>query len=146
MNDIPRPALFLGLVGLIPFLYGALTHLAPAAAVTPLHGAALLTLYGVIILCFMGGVLWGFAAKAGLGLLHYAASTAPALIALVPALFWPDIYEGPGGLLVLFNGFVVLILLDNWFATAGWATGWWMRLRVLLTAVVWLCLAIGGLA
>lgn len=70
MNRIPTPALILGLLGLIPFLYGAISLHMPAVARlgqswSPNHsGAALLQIYGIVILCFMAGVIWGFAAKA----------------------------------------------------------------------------------
>ncbi|MGR3468255.1 MAG: DUF3429 domain-containing protein, partial [Shimia sp.] len=85
--DIPRSALLLGLAGVLPFLWGALTTLLPAlgAAALPLVGPRLIgpyvqLAYGAIILSFMSGVLWGFATKAGdwqgVG---YALSTLPAL-------------------------------------------------------------------
>lgn len=147
MKAIPKPALWLGLAGLIPFIYGALTHLEPRAAFTPLFGVALINFYGVIILCFMAGVLWGFAASAQrTDWPLYVASVAPALLAFVPALFMPTMYQGQGGVLLLFNGFVILLILDNWFATQQLAPDWWMSLRTLLTAIVWACLAVGGFA
>lgn len=147
MRRIPKPALWLGLAGLIPFLYGALTHLAPGVAVTPLAGLPMIRLYGVVILCFMAGVLWGFAARAPRQDWRlYAASVAPALLAFVPAMFLPDVYQGQGGVLLLLNGFVILLILDNWFAGRGLTPDWWMSLRTLLTAIVCACLIIGGFA
>lgn len=147
MQNIPKPALWLGLAGLIPFVYGAVTHLAPDIAFTPLAGLDMIRLYGVVILCFMAGVLWGFAARApGQEWPLYAASVAPALLAFIPAMFMPDIYERPGGVLVLINGFVILLIIDNWFAGRGLTPDWWMSLRTMLTAVVIICLVIGGFA
>ena len=71
MTRIPRSAMVLGLAGLIPFLWGALTVVSEPAAefglrtfgprfVGPYVGLA----YGTVILSFMSGVLWGFATKA----------------------------------------------------------------------------------
>lgn len=147
MQSIPKPALWLGLAGLIPFVYGAVTHLAPGIAFTPLAGAAMIRLYGIVILCFMAGVLWGLAARAPQQEWPlYAASVAPALLAFVPAMFLPDIYLGQGGILLLLNGFVILLIIDNWFARRDLTPDWWMSLRTLLTAIVSLCLVIGGFA
>ena len=46
----------------------------------------------------------------------------------------------------LIFGFAGLLLLDLQFARWGLAPGWWMPLRLLLSAVVIACLAIGILA
>ena len=147
MQTIPKPALWLGLAGLIPFLYGAATHLAPDLAVTPLSGVAMIRLYGIVILCFMAGVLWGFAARAPEQTWQlYVASVVPALLAFIPAMFLPEIYQGQGGVLLLLIGFVILLGIDNWFAGRGLTPDWWMKLRMLLTAIVCLCLIVGGFA
>ncbi|MFN3577140.1 MAG: DUF3429 domain-containing protein, partial [Tabrizicola sp.] len=68
---IPRPALLLGLAGLIPFLWSVATHLSPALAaaagkwLSPMFlGAYVGLTYGTVILSFMSGVLWGFATRA----------------------------------------------------------------------------------
>ena len=68
---IPRPALLLGLAGLIPFLWSAATHLSPALAgwagqwLPPMFlGAYVGLTWGTVILSFMSGVLWGFATRA----------------------------------------------------------------------------------
>ena len=70
MSQIPRPALILGLAGLIPFLYGALSVLVPATGAigrlwgSNYEGFQILQVYGIgPILCFMAGVIWGFAAR-----------------------------------------------------------------------------------
>lgn len=148
MTRIPSSALLLGLAGLIPFLWGAsssasllLTYmpLSPPAAFT---GASLLAAYGTIILSFMAGVIWGFAAKAGgpwmpLGL---ALSTVPAL--------WIFFFTGqPHGpqLIALIFGFMGLLALDLACARKNLTPGWWLPLRLLLTAVVVFCLVIGFL-
>ena len=143
---IPRPALALGLAGLLPFLFGVATLLSPTLAEATLRligprftGPYVLIAYGTVILCFMSGVLWGFAAR---GAEHrwqgYALSVTPAL--------WAFFFVGGGAsfaLNALITGFLGLLLIDWHFARAGLAPGWWMRLRLILTAGVVACLALG---
>jgi len=142
LAPVPRPALILGLAGLIPFAWGAATVLDPAlAALVParLAGRALLIGYGTIILCFMSGVLWGFAAKgAERAWRGYAASVVPALWALF-------MVTGPEAqaLSALLTGFFALLALDAQFALWRLVPRWWMRLRFLLTAGVAVCLGVG---
>ncbi len=150
MTRIPSPALILGLAGLIPFLWGAATSLSPGLA--EVSGAAfgvrftaqaLLQGYGVVILAFMSGVIWGFAARAkgADATFGYVSSVLPALWA-----FFLGTGERPLALWMLLLGFVALLVLDALFARRGLAPDWWMALRLLLTGVVALCLGIGAVA
>ena len=149
MSRVPAPALWLGLAGLIPFLWGALTALVPSLAV---WGASVLgprfvgpyvqLYYGAVILSFMSGVLWGFATKAegGQAATGYGLSVLPAL--------WAFFMTGGGpvsaGTYLIF-GFLGLLTLDFAFWRWGLAPEWWMKLRVLLTVLVVACLAVGVL-
>lgn len=148
-QSIPRTPLILGLAGLLPFLWGALTVLLPdlglrtAQIVGPrFAGPYVMLFYGAVILSFMSGVLWGFATKAS----GSRAATGYAL-SVLPAL-WAFFMTGGGpqsaGTSLIF-GFAGLLLLDTHFARHGLAPGWWMPLRLLLSAVVIGCLAIGVL-
>lgn len=145
MGRIPTSALILGLAGLIPFLWGAANVAYPpsggwvGAWLPPMFRGTYVSLtYGVVILSFMSGVLWGFATKAkgGKAAVGYALS-------VVPALWGFFMVNGaPGDAAVnLFAGFAGLLMLDYFFSLQGLAPTWWMRLRVLLTAVVLACLA-----
>jgi hypothetical protein len=142
---IPRPALLLGLAGLIPFLWSAATQLLPALAgwagqfLPPMFlGAYVGLTYGTVILSFMSGVLWGFATRAEEGAaLAYALSVVPAL--------WVFLMVGDASAnstIFLAAGFVGLLFLDATFAAWGLAPRWWLRLRMLLTVVVVACLAV----
>lgn len=149
MKHIPHAPLFLGLAGLIPFLWGALTYVSP-----PLQAWGAETLgsrfvgpyiqlsYGTVILSFMSGVLWGFATRTtgGLAAAAYALSTIPAL--------WAFFTTGGGpvswGTNLIF-GFAGLLLLDGAFSRWGLTPTWWMPLRILLTCVVIACLSVGVL-
>ncbi|MEX0282543.1 MAG: DUF3429 domain-containing protein [Arenibacterium sp.] len=147
MNTIPRAALILGLAGLIPFLWGALTYLSPslqswgAAAFGPRFvGPYVQLFYGSVILSFMSGVLWGFATKT-----EGAQAAAGYGLSVLPAL-WAFFMTGGGptsaGLNLIF-GFVGLLALDFAFSKWGLTPGWWMPLRLLLTSIVVLSLAVG---
>lgn len=150
MTPIPRPALTLGLLGLVPFLWSAATHLSPALAnragafvPPPFIGSQVGLSYGTIILSFMSGVLWGFATRAE----GRPAGVGQAL-AVLPAL-WAFFMVTDGSVtsqVWLAAGFAGLLLLDAAFAARGLAPPWWMRLRLALTAIVLGCLAVPVLA
>jgi len=147
MSRIPASALALGLAGLLPFLWGAAGILAPgltdwASGFLPgrFQGAAVMQIYGLVILSFMAGVIWGFATRAT-GLVagyFYALSVLPPIWAFFAATG----ATGPA-LMALLVGFVALLPIDWTAARAGLAPDWWMRLRLLLTTVVAACLIVG---
>jgi hypothetical protein len=145
MRDIPRSALFLGLAGLVPFLWGSATILVPGLAewgtrtIGPrFAGPYVLLSYGTVILAFMSGVLWGFATKA-----EGQVATSGYALSVLPAL-WAFFFVGGGPVSAatyLIFGFLGLLGLDWMFWRQGLAPPWWMRLRVGLTAVVVFCLS-----
>ncbi len=149
MSGIPCSALILGVTGLIPFVWGAAMTLGLVASdMNDLtvesywqrvfaDGPTLLIDYGTIILSFMSGVLWGFAtrAKGRMQALGFALSVVPALWAFI-AVTGPL----PTQAMNLILGFVGLLALDWVFTRARLTPPWWMRLRVLLTAIVVACL------
>ena len=144
---IPAPALFLGLAGLVPFVWGATTVMSPSlVAVLPvprLVGQAVLVGYGSVILCFMSGVLWGFVAASGTERQRWRGYA----LSVVPAL-WVFFAVTPGsqGISALLVGFLVLLASEAQFGLWGLTPPWWMRLRLILTAGVAACLGIGLLA
>ncbi|MGB4826137.1 MAG: DUF3429 domain-containing protein [Paracoccaceae bacterium] len=140
---LPPAALGLGLAGLVPFVWAAATHLSPALAgwgatfLSPLYlGAYLGLTWGTMILAFMSGALWGFAAKGDAGPLPYALSVIPALWVFFAVTDGTDTST-----ILLIAGFVGLLLIDATFAAQGLTPRWWMPLRLILTAVVVACLA-----
>ncbi|MEM6887472.1 MAG: DUF3429 domain-containing protein [Pseudomonadota bacterium] len=149
MNSIPRAPLYLGLAGLLPFLWGVLTYL-----IDPLSawgsqvlgprfvGPYVQLFYGSVILSFMSGVLWGFATKASgtRAVICYTLSVVPAL--------WAFFMTGGGPITAGMNlifGFAGLLLLDVAFSFWRLTPRWWMSLRLLLTGIVVVCLAVGVL-
>lgn len=145
-THIPRPALLLGLAGLIPFLWSAATYLSPALAgwagqwLPPMFlGSYVGLTWGTVILSFMSGVLWGFATKA-----EGREATFAYGLSVIPAL-WVFIMVSDASdtsAIFLAAGFVGLLLLDAMFQAWGLAPRWWLRLRVMLTVVVLASLAI----
>ena len=147
LKIVPIAPLILGLAGLIPFLWGSLTYmnrdlalwgaevLGPRFVGTNIH-----LFYGYVILSFMSGVLWGFSTKAegSKAAIGYTLSTVPAL--------WAFLMNSGGSVNAgenLFFGFIGLLFLDYIFFKWGLAPRWWMHLRLFLTVVVVICLAIG---
>ncbi|WP_102108425.1 DUF3429 domain-containing protein [Oceaniglobus roseus] len=144
---IPPAALALGLAGLIPFAWGALTLVSEDLATWGISalgprfiGPYVQLQYGTVILSFMSGVLWGFATRAE----GREAATGYAL-SVLPAL-WAFFFVGGGPVSAatyLIFGFLGLLALDWTFWRQGLAPAWWMQLRILLTVVVVGCLAVG---
>jgi hypothetical protein len=137
---IPRTALWLGLAGLIPFLACVLTGFPGGPAFVRGWEDLIMLRYGIVILSFMSGVLWGFATKASgrAAAMGYALSVIPALWA-----FFSTMGGVSQGLAALMVGFAGLLGLDWWFWRLGVAPAWWMRLRLILTSGVLASLALG---
>lgn len=143
---IPRPALILGLAGLLPFLWSAATHLSPALSawagqwLPPMYLGAFVGLtYGAMIQAFMSGVLWGFATRA-----EGREAAFAYCLSVIPAL-WVFLMVTDGSAnstIYLAAGFVGLLFLDTIFSVWGLAPRWWLRFRVMLTVVVVVCLAL----
>lgn len=138
--NIPRMPLILGLAGLIPFALGGITAIYGEAALARAIGIHILLQYGTVILAFMSGVLWGFAAQGKGWNLGYALSVIPALWA-----FFATLADAPMRLLALGLGFVVILALDWLFQRRALTPNWWLPLRLILTSCVLICLALGGL-
>ena len=143
---IPRTPLILGLAGLLPFLWGALTIMSPEVqgwAVRNIGarfvGPYVVLFYGAVILSFMSGVLWGFATK-----LEGSRAATGYILSVIPALWvffttggWPVVAG-----VALMIGFLGILIIDWFFWRTGAAPPWWMQLRLILTSVVIACLAV----
>ena len=144
---IPTGALILGLSGVLPFACGAVTLLSEEAFNFGIEnfgarfvGPLIQLSYGVIILCFMSGVLWGFATKMDEknGSLGYILSVLPAL--------WAFLSMGRGPIsdtISLIVGFLAVLLIDRHFYLLKLTPLWWMNLRIPLTFLVISLLALG---
>ena len=141
-ETIPTPALMLGAAGVLPFVVTALQVSFGWPFSPRLTGPALynLTIYGAVILSFLGGVQWGFVAAKPAR--HPLASWRRYAISILPSLAaWAGLWlAARNGLLVLTASFVLALFYDLWTAGAGEAPRWYGRLRIGLTAVVVVCL------
>ncbi|PZQ52348.1 MAG: DUF3429 domain-containing protein [Rhodovulum sulfidophilum] len=150
MTRVPRPALVIGWLGLLPFLYavgllfstpGRLPTLGLAAS-SPEGGLYMLERLGAVILAFMGGCLWGFSSSPP-RIPTYAlllASGIPAVAAFVA--IQPNASRS---CVFLAFGFAILQAIDIVFQRLGVAPDYWLTLRLPLTAGVMTCLLIGAL-
>jgi len=134
---IPRIPFILALAGAIPFFWGAATVLMPSLGVwgtanigPRFVGPYVQLFYGAVILAFMSGVLWGFAAK-----VDY---TIGYVLSVIPAL-WAFFMTGGGPTAAATNlivGFLAVLLLDWHFWQLGTTPPWWFKLRAIITALV----------
>jgi len=134
-GGVPPLAMLLGHSGLLP----------PVACVVAIAGGdptirfsalALLFAYVAVILSFLGGIWWGFAAREGErapGWL-WVAAVAPSLVAVASAWPWAVGLSWPGPSLVALGVAMLLTLLvDRRLTSMGIAPADWMRLRVPLS-------------
>ncbi|NXC14871.1 TMM69 protein, partial [Corythaeola cristata] len=95
LKDSPKPALYLNLAGLIPFVSAPLTMAIQGTYNPELAFAQIM--YGAVTLSFLGGMRWGFAlpenSPAKPDWLNLANSTVPPLLAW-QALLFKDITSG----------------------------------------------------
>ncbi|WP_439103717.1 DUF3429 domain-containing protein [Celeribacter marinus] len=154
-TGVPRQAALLTGLGVLPFAWGALLSFsgsgdaAREAGSYPVFitsdGLEILLIYGLIILNYMAGCLWAFAAKSERTQPHhYVLAVVPALYVLFtvgPSLFDRAFHDG--ALLALILGFTGLLALDFWFQREGLAPVWWMKLRLPVTVAVVVCLTLG---
>jgi hypothetical protein len=141
VSAIPRPALILGWLGVLPFAALALSTtvdgMMPRAA-----AADALVLYAAIILSFMGGAQWGLAMVTAAERPGGLTTGARLAVSVLPALaaFGLWFLPAPLALLGLAAMFVALLAYDIGSARAGAAPAWYPALRIQLTGAVVLCL------
>ena len=145
MNKIPYSALILGLSGLIPFFWGVVTSLdfvLEKLNLTGLSegytGSSVNLIYGTIILAFMSGVLWGFAANVG-----DKRRPVGFLLSVLPALWAFFTFNGIliNPLVSLIIGFLGVFAIDIRFYYWQLTPEWWLSLRSILTLFVIICLS-----
>ena len=146
MKKIPNSALILGFAGLMPFFWGAATsqnfvleNFKLPELSDEYIGSRVNLIYGTIILAFMSGVLWGFAANA-------VDKKRPIgfILSVIPAIWAFFTFNGflinpLEGLIIGFLGvFAIDVRFHYWQLTPEW----WLSLRCILTLLVIICLSI----
>lgn len=144
-HDAPLPAsaCWLGYGGLIPFV-GLPLLIVVDTERHDLWREALIA-YGAVILSFVGALHWAFAMllqplQPTQRRNRYLWSTVPALLAW-PALLLPAHLAAP----LLVAGFVTHYVQDRILAASTALPGWYLPLRLHLTTVACVALAIGAL-
>ena len=146
MKKIPNSALILGLAGLIPFFWGTATSLGFGLETSKLNwlneeyrGSSINFTYGTVILAFMSGVLWGFAANVSdkrrpIGL----------ILSILPALWAFFTFHSLLGnpFVGLIIGFLGVFVIDVRFYYWRMTPDWWLSLRSILTLFVIICLSV----
>jgi hypothetical protein len=144
-RSLPRPTLWLGLAGLLPFFGSALiAWMAPVEW----RGVALygLAAYGAVILSFLGAVHWGLALRAPAA---EASATASRLgLGVVPALLgWLALLLPPlPGLSLLALGILGTAAVETAAAGRGLVPPSYLRLRWILSLGAALGLMVGAAA
>lgn len=136
--EVPRPALILGIAGLIPFAACAVT-VWTSSPVLQVESVALLLTYAAVILSFLGGIHWGKALSGensgDLNWMRLGWSVAPSLIA------WIALRMSPGFTIIIFiAAFAIAFLVDRHAVRAGFFPEWYLPLRKVLTLGVLACL------
>ena len=133
----------LGYAGLIPFVFLAgILWLAPEINPQKVHQALLS--YAAIILSFMGAVHWGLAIAqkhSSINSLQLVVSVMPTLIAWFSSMTTPLWNYS-----ILIATFALLCLIDGYFVHKQQAPDWYPRLRIPLTVVVVISLAVAELS
>ncbi|XP_055068311.2 transmembrane protein 69 isoform X2 [Misgurnus anguillicaudatus] len=137
LKKAPRPALYLGLSGLIPFVSAPLL-MAVSEVYLPEVAFAQVA-YGASIVSFLGGARWGFALPAGSPAkpdwLNLANSVVPALIAWVSLLFSHDITQSA---ILVMIGLGIALHYD--LSLLPTYPSWFKALRTILTVVAFFSL------
>ena len=129
-KSIPKPALILGFMGLLPFVSMACIAVIQSPEVDRRVINTLLV-YGALILSFLGGVRWGIAINdtSSLPLLGpLFVSVIPSLVAWVACLVTEET-----GLFILTVGFCLMLHADH---KLPGAPDWYLRLRIPLSLAV----------
>ena len=142
MSQIPKTIKIIAALGLLPFFFGAIATF--KVSILDFDIKLLLIkfsiLYAGLILSFLGGCLFGFESISGQNpnKIRLWLSIIPSIWSLI-ALQIPNFSAS-----ILALGFLVVYEFDRKSSLAGNVPTWWLSLRLPLTAIVILNLAIIG--
>jgi len=142
-QDIPLPARFFGIAGLLPFIAGAiLCWIRITIPIGPVEitGSFMLLSYGAVILSFLGGIRWGVAMQHG----SMIGSWATVAWAMMPSLiaWFAIMFNSTIGLLMLMLGLAMQYAVDYRSTKARITPPWFLTLRTVLTigAIASICI------
>tara|TARA_B100001248_G_C27310288_1_gene421564 strand:+ start:463 stop:915 length:453 start_codon:yes stop_codon:yes gene_type:complete len=146
VKKIPKSALILGLAGLLPFFWGAATSLEFVLENLKLNGfseeyigSRINLIYGTVILAFMSGVLWGFAAN-----IRDKRRPVGLILSVLPALWAFFTFNGTliNPFMSLILGFLGVFAIDVRFYYWQLTPDWWLSFRSILTLCVIIFLSV----
>lgn len=137
LKHAPKPALYLGLSGLVPFVTAPLFMAATETYLPEVAYAQVV--YGTSIVSFLGGIRWGFTLPQGSPAkpdwLNLANSVVPSLIAWLAMLFSHNITQAS---MLVIMGLGISLHYD--LALLPTYPSWFKALRTILTTVAFLSL------
>lgn len=130
----PTIARLLGFAGLLPHIAVVLVLLERNNELR-FFALAMGYAYAALILSFLGGIWWGFAARAERAPLWlWVTAVLPSLIALASFLPWATGEPWPGPSLIVIGVALIGSLGVDWqLHRIGLAPEWWLRLRLPLS-------------
>ncbi|XP_076601534.1 transmembrane protein 69-like [Chaetodon auriga] len=132
LTQAPKPALYLGFSGLIPFVSAPLLMAAMQSFYPEVAYAQMV--YGASIVSFLGGARWGFAIPAGSPAqpdwMNLGNSVVPSLLAWLALLCWDNITEGA---LIVIMGLGLSLHYD--LTLLPGYPSWFKAMRTILTLV-----------
>ena len=130
----PTIARLLGFAGLLPHIAVVLVLLERNNELR-FFALAMGYAYAALILSFLGGIWWGFAARAERAPVWlWVAAVLPSLIALASFLPWATGEPWPGPSLIVIGVALIGSLGVDWqLHRLGLAPDWWLRLRLPLS-------------
>lgn len=142
----PVPAAVIGYALVIPVLFGAATEILMTptqqdAAGGLYFGFGLLLDYASVVLVFLSGALWGFAARAGTNLLRMQ------VLAVLPGVYGFIVWGLQNFrllLVLLAAGYAVTLFIDAAFVRAGLAPRWWLRLQLTMKIAITAALVVAA--
>ncbi len=137
-RNIPTSAAWLGALGLLPFIVGAVLTLYPPTS-APLDWAFATRAYAALILAFLGGVRFGFAVVDE----NLRRQSGALFVGVLPTISaWIALLLAPAaGITLLLVSFFLQGLLDL-FGLRNGIRPWYGRLRLRLTIVVLIALGV----
>lgn len=140
----PRTPLALATLGTAPFIIGAIGA-ATDTVFTPFPYSSVESVihYGIVILSFLTGILWGFASHSPKGQSSYAYITGAIPVIYV---FFAVVGTDADKLEALMFGFPAMLFIDTSFQHSALTPPWWLTLRIPTTIVIIACLTVTRLS
>ncbi len=136
----PVPAVLIGGLGVVPFVVGVVIAWTQSAAIA-VQASEIVVACAAVIMSFIGGIHWGFAARADLVTAARPAVRLYVIGVLPGAVAWGTLLLPIGWAVPLLAfTFASVLRIDQYALGTDHAPRWWMTLRVPLTISVIACL------